>query len=306
VGSAAPSGETLAGILAEVRRVEVLGRRLAAGAIAGGYGSAFRGSGIEWDDVREYAEGDDPRAIDGSVTARMGRPFVRRHIEERERNLLFLLDVGESMEGGFGPWSAREVALRIVAGLALAAARHHDRAGLLAFGRSVAARVPLRRGSRHVLRILRDGLVLPPEPGPADVGAALDEAATSTRRHAIVFVLSDFLSAGWEEALARCARRHDVIAVRIRVPETDLPSAGLLRVRDPSSGRESWIDSSSPRVRAAFAAAAAAWRARTDAALRRAGADRIDVAVPRTRDHGAVAGPLARFFALRERRRARR
>jgi uncharacterized protein (DUF58 family) len=306
VEAAAPSGPALAAILAEVRRVEVLGRRLAAGAIAGGYGSAFRGSGIEWDDVREYAEGDDPRSIDGSVTARMGRPFVRRHIEERERNMLFLLDLGESMEGGWGPWSARQVAVRVAAGLALAAARHHDRAGLLAFGRGVEARVPLRRGSRHVLRILRDGLVLPPVAGPTDPAAALDEAATRVRRHAIVFVLSDFLRGGWEEAMARCARRHDVIAVRLRVPESDLPPAGLLRVRDPSTGRELWIDSSSPRVRAALGAAAAAWRARTEEALRRAGADRIDVAVPRTRDPGAVAGPLARFFALRERRRARR
>lgn len=300
-----PAGE-LAEILAEVRRIEVMGRRLAGGVMSGNYGSVFRGAGIEFDDVREYEEGDDPRSIDWGVTARTGRPFIRRYMDERERMVLFLLDLSGSMAGGFGPWSARQTAARVAACLALSAARNHDRTGLLTFGGEVGAFVPPRRGPRHVLRIVRDCLALPPLPGGSGLAPALEFAEGAVRRHAIVFVLSDFLTKGWEEAMARCARRHDVIAVRLLLPELDLPAAGLLRVRDPESGREAVIDAGSPRVRREWAAAADRWRASTALSIRRAGADRMDVPVPRTITPGAVAGPILRFFRMRELRGARR
>lgn len=300
------AGGELAEILAEVRRVEVLGRRLAAGAMVGGYGSVFRGAGIEFDDVREYEDGDEPRSIDWSVTARMGRPFVRKYRDERERSVIFLLDLSPSMEGGFGPWSARQVAVRVCACLALSATRHQDRTGLVAFGREVEAFVPARRGRDHVLRILRDGLALPPAAGGTDLAPALEFALRTHRRPAIVFVLSDFLCGGWEDALARCARRHDVVAVRLLVPELDLPRAGLLRVRDPETGREAVLDTGDAAVRAAHAAAVERWRASTAREIARAGADRMDVPIPRDRSHRAVAGPILRFFRMRELRGLRR
>jgi len=300
------SAGELAEILAEVRRVEVLGRRLAGGVMSGSYGSVFRGAGIEFDDVREYEEGDDPRSIDWGVTARTGRPHVRRYMDERERVVLFLLDLSGSMAGGFGPWSSRQAAARVAACLALSAARNHDRIGLVPFGEGVESFVPPRRGPGHVLRIVRDCLALPFRSGGTGIGPALEFAEAAVRRHAIVFVLSDFLGAGWEDALARCARRHDVVAVRLLLPELDLPAAGLLRVRDPESGRERVIDTGSPRVRAEAAAAVERWRASTALSIRRAGADRMDVPVPRTITPGAVAGPILRFFRMRELRGAKR
>jgi uncharacterized protein (DUF58 family) len=300
-----PGGE-LAEVLAEVRRVEVLGRRLAAGAMVGGYGSVFRGAGIEFDDVREYEVGDEPRSIDWGVTARIGRPFVRRYVDERERSVLFLLDLSASMAGGFGPWSARQTAARVLACLALSASRNHDRAGLVAFGRGVESFVPARRGRGHVLRILRDCLALPFLPGGTDLVPALEFVLRTARKPAIVFVLSDFLCDGWEDALGRCARRHDVVAVRLLVPELDLPRAGLLRTRDPETGREAVLDTSDGRARAAFAAAVEGWRTRTARELARVGVDRMDVHVPRERSSRAVAAPILRFFRMREQRGLRR
>ncbi len=296
----------LAGILAEVRRVEVMGRRLAGGVMSGNYGSVFRGAGIEFDDVREYEEGDDPRTIDWGVTARTGRPFIRRYMDERERMVLFLLDLSGSMAGGFGPWSARQTAARVAACLAISAARNHDRIGLVPFGEEVGEFVPPRRGPGHVLRIVRDCLALPFRPGGTGLGPALEFAEAAVRRHAIVFVLSDFLSGGWEEAMGRCARRHDVVAVRLLLPELDLPPAGLVRIRDPEGGGEAVIDAGSPRVRREYAEAVDRWRSGGARAIRRAGADRMDVPVPRVASPGAVAGPILRFFRMRELRGARR
>lgn len=123
----------LAELLEEVRRIEAQSTRLVAGIMAGGYSSVFRGSGIEFQQIREYAEGDDPRSVDWNVTARIGRPFVKEFVEERERTLLFVLDLSASMSGGFGHWSARQMAARICACLALAAIESDDRVGLVAF-----------------------------------------------------------------------------------------------------------------------------------------------------------------------------
>ena len=299
---APPPAEELAELLDEVRRIEVLGRRLAAGALAGGYASVFRGTGVEFDDVREYAEGDDVRTVDWNVTARVGRPHVKRFVQERELTVLFLLDLSPSMDAGWGPLSARRVAARVAACLALSAVRNHDRSGLIAFGDRIESFVPPGRGPAHALRIVRDMLALHAAKGRSDPAVALEFAARAVRRHAIVFLLSDLLADGWGDAMARCARRHDTVAVRLRTPEEDLPARGLLRVRDPEGGGETLIDAGSPAVRAAWAERIARWRARTADEVRRAGADLLEVPVPRERVRDAVTGPLLRFFRMRERR----
>lgn len=302
--AAPPPAEELAELLDEVRRIEVLGRRLAAGALAGGYASVFRGAGVEFDDVREYAAGDDVRTVDWNVTARVGRPHVKRFVQERELTVLFLLDLSPSMDGGWGPLSARRVAARVCACLGLSAVRNHDRTGLVAFGEGVESFVAPGRGSAHAVRIVRDCLALRSAGTRSDPAAALRFAARAVRRHAIVFLLSDFLADGWEDALARCARRHDTVAVRLRTPEEDLPARGLLRVRDPEGGRETLLDASSPALRAAWEARVRRWRERTAEGIRRAGADLLDVPVPRERVRDAVTGPLLEFFRMRERRGA--
>lgn len=304
--TAAEHGAELAALLEEVRRIDVQSRRLVADMVAGGYSSVFRGAGIEFDHVREYADGDDPRTVDWNVTARVGRPFVKTYVEERELTVIFVVDVSASMDGGFGAWSARQTAARVCACLALSAARSGDRSGLVAFGAGVTRHVPPQKGLGHALRIVRDCLALPAAEGTTRIGPALEFVSRVVRRHAVVFLVSDFLDDGWAHALALCARRHDVIAVRLLAPELAPRDAGLLRLADPETGRRTVVDWSSPRVRAAWTERVARWRARTEADLRRCGVDRMDVPVPRTPDRNAVARPLHEFFRMRELRGARR
>ncbi len=304
------SHSELAELFKEVRRIEVQSRRLVAGVIAGGYRSIFGGAGIEFDEVREYVEGDDPRTVDWNVTARVGRPFVKKFIDEREHTLLFLQDLSASMSGGAGAWSPRQTAARVVACLALAAVEHHDRVGLIAFGQAVESWVPARMGLGHALRIVRDCLALPATSGATDLAPALDLAARAVRRRAIVFVLSDFLTTGWQQPLARCARRHDVIAVRLLlpdlVPERVTHERGLVHVRDPESGAEALLDWSHSPTRAAYQQRIAEWRQRIEVELRRAGVDRVDVVVPRVARRDAIARPLLELFRVRELRGMKR
>ena len=296
----------LAELLAEVRRIEVQARRLAAGALAGGYRSVFRGSGIEPDTVREYDPGDDPRLVDWNVTARMGRPFVKTMTDERDLAVLFALDVSPSMDGGWGAYSARDSAARVVACLAMNAVRAGDRVGLVAFSRDVDAFVPPKRGPGHAMRIVRDALVLRGEAGGGGLAAALDRVRRVVRRHAVVFVVSDFHDEGWTSSMALAARRHDVIAVRLVVPETDLPRAGMLRVVDPESSVVRLVDTGHAPTRKAWHERRAAWDRRTVEALARAGVDRMDLSTPRMRQRDHVAQSLLDFFRMRELRGLKR
>lgn len=305
------TGAELASLLTEVRRIEVQSSKLVTEIMAGGYSSVFRGSGIEFREVREYVDGDDPRAVDWNVTARVGRPFVKEYVEERERTLLFLLDLSASTGGGFGIWSARQMAARVCACLALSAVKNDDKVGLVAFGARVERFVPPRKGLRHVLRVVRDGLALPETAGRSALTPALEFAARALRRRAIVFCVSDFLADDWRHAATLCARRHDLIAVRLSPPEltppfTALAAAGPMRVRDPETGAATLVDWSSPVVREAYAARVLEWRARTVADLRRAQIDLMDVPVPRIYDRDAVARPILQFFRMRELRGEKR
>lgn len=331
-GADAAPEDDLPALLAEVRRIEVQSRRLAAEVLSGGWASVFRGGGLEVAEVREYVEGDDPRTVDWGVTARMGRPFVKRYVEERERTVVFALDLSPRLAGGWGPWSARGTAARAVACLAFSAVRAGDAVGLCAFDQGVARWVEPATGAGHALRLVRDTLVLPAAAGATAPEAALTFLARTLRRRSVVFLVSDLLPGGapaagpgapdagppepcsaWTGPLARLARRHDVVAVRLRLPEEDLPPLGLLRVREPSSGRVRTLDTSSPALRAALRERAAAWHRRIDAALARAGADLLDLPVPgaavgragpRALEQ-ALAAPLHRFVRMREERGAR-
>jgi uncharacterized protein (DUF58 family) len=304
--TAAPQQDELAAVLDEVRRIEVQSNRLVRSVMAGGYSSVFRGAGIEFDEVREFVEGDDPRLIDWQVSARAGRPFVKKYVDERELVVVFALDLSPSMLGGFGVWSARQMAVRLCACIALAAVRNHDKVGLVTFGAQVEGFVPPQKGRGHALRIVRDGLLQPAATGRTQFGPALEFAARVLRRRAVVFVLSDFLGPPIGRPLLRCARRHDVVAVRILSPELFPPDRGLLRVRDPESGAATVIDWSSARVRAAWLQRVANWRRRVDDELARADVDVMDVPVPLLADKDAVARPILRFFRMREQRGAKK
>ncbi|MCC6671862.1 MAG: DUF58 domain-containing protein [Planctomycetes bacterium] len=277
--------------------------------MAGGYLSVFRGTGMEFDEVREFAEGDDPRSVDWNVTARTGRPHVKIFVEERELTVLFLLDLSASLrfgtvrrDGGARVRTVRQAAAEFCACLALAAARNHDKAGLVAFSDRIERYVPPKKGSGHVLRIVREALGLEAAGQGTDLAGALRFAARVQRRRAVVFLVSDFLTPLPALELRRLARRHDLVAVRVQDPATrTLPRAGLLRVRDLETGAYAWVDTDSARVRAAHAAEWAARDAAHQETLARAGVDAIEVRTDR-----GVAEPILRFFQMRELRGARR
>ena len=299
--------DELAELLAEVRRIEVLANRLVSGAMAGGYSSVFRGAGIEFDEVREYEPGDDPRAVDWNVSARVGRPFVKKYVDERELGVMFLLDLSTSTTGGFGTWSMRQAAARICGCLAMSAVRNDDKVGLIAFSEGVDQYVPAKKGAGHALRIVRDCLALRGSRPGTDLRPALELASQVLRRRSILFLVSDFLGGdGWQKALRLCARRHDLVAVWLLPPELDPPREGLMRVRDPETGVQRLVDWGHAAERTAFVGRVARWRAEVAESLRRAKVDRMDVEIPREPGRDAVARPILEFFRMRELRGEKR
>ena len=230
-----------------------MSHRLVTSMMAGGYTAAFRGSGLEFDGVREYEEGDDPRLVDWNVTARVGRPFVKTYVDERELTVMFLLDLSASMDGGFSVWSARQTAARICACLALSAIRTGDKVGLIGFSDAVDKYVPPGKGVGHVLRIVRDCLALPGKSRATDLRPALEFASRVIPRHAVLFLVSDFLADGWQQALTLCARRHDVVVLQVLDPaERTFPFDRMTKfegleeypdlLADPKSLREAYLE----------------------------------------------------------------
>jgi uncharacterized protein (DUF58 family) len=300
-------------LLAQVRRIQVRTNRLVTDVMAGGYLSVFRGAGIEFDEVREFAEGDDIRSVDWNVTARTGRPHVKKFMEERELTVLFLLDLSHSTRFGTVAGrtarspvrTVRDVVAEFCACMALAAARNNDKAGLVAFSDRVETYVPAKKGASHVLRLIREALALEPTGRGTDLAVPCDYAAKVQRKRAVVFVVSDFLvglNGAWPRALRLLARRHDVIAVRVADPATlALPPAGLVHLRDLETGVARWVDAGSRRVRAAHVAAMTAWESSWTDAMKRAGVDTMVL-----RSDRSIADPIVRFFRMRELRGGRR
>jgi uncharacterized protein (DUF58 family) len=289
-------------MLAQVRRIQVRTDRMVTDVMAGGYTSVFRGSGIEFDEVREFTEGDDLRAIDWNVTARQGRPFVKKFMEERELSVLFLLDVSGSMHFGTTGRSVRETAALFAGCIAFAAARNNDKAGLVAFSDRIERYVPCKKGKNHVLRLIREAYAAEHEGTATDFAVALDYAGRVQRKHAVVFVISDFLAPCPDKALRLLSRRHDVIAVRLRDERSEvLPKAGLLRLRDLETGAARWIDTGSRRVQQALVEKVAAERAAFAEQCLRAKVDLLDLPA-----RGSVGDAIVRFFRMRELRGGRR
>jgi len=300
-------GDTgLSELLAEVRRIEVQSQRLVTDVLAGGYRTTFRGHGVEFAEVREYVEGDDLRAVDWNVTARVGRPFVKRFVEEREHTLAFVLDLSASMDAGLGAWSLRQAAARFCACLGLLAIANDDRAGLVAGSDGVERFVPPRKGAGHVLRIVRDCLWLRGRAPGTDLGALVAHASRALRRRCVLFVLSDFQGGGWEREFTLGNRRHDLVAVRLLPREVVAPPPALLRCRDPETGRSTLVDLLDPRGRRDWLQRCRNWRAQVDAGFTRAGIDCIDVEVPALPDIQAIGRPLRAFFHRRQLREVKR
>jgi len=289
-------------IVRQVRRLQLRARRAVEDLLGGEYHSVFKGMGIAFEEVREYQPGDDIRTIDWNVTARMGHPFIKRFVEERELTVMLLVDCSGSQQFGTRLQQKREVAAELAAVLAFSAITNNDKVGLVAFTDRVERFIPPRKGSRHVLRLIRDVLFFQPTGRRTNVREALDYTNRVLRRRAILFLLSDFLDMGYEKAFRRTGRRHDLIAVGIADPrEEELPAVGLLEVEDAETGRHLLLDTLSRQVRQAFAAAARQRRQTLQQLARSARVDLIEVATD-----GGHLDALIRFFRMRERRLRRR
>lgn len=292
-----PSRIVGADVLRQVKAIELRTRRLVTTLFSGDYRSVFRGQGIEFAEVRQYQEGDDYRAVDWNVSARMGSPYVKTFEEERELTLLLIVDRSRSMEFG-APVGKVERSVEVAAVLALAAARQNDRAGALMFSGDVEYVVPPAKGRRHALRIIRDLLAFEPSERGTNLAAALHYAARLLRHRSIVVVLSDFRAADWEVPLRRLALRHDVVAITVDDPrEFSLPTVGWIELGDAETDARTLVDTSHEKSRVSVAMAAEQLRLTRARTLTQAQVDHIALRTDRP-----YAETLHRAFAERARR----
>jgi uncharacterized protein (DUF58 family) len=262
----------------KVRRLELRARKMTGGLISGAYHSAFKGRGIEFLDVREYVPGDDTRTIDWNVTARAGHPFVKRYSEEREETVMLLVDGSLSMRHANAA-AKNDTAAEIFAILASAAVRNHDRTGLILFSKAIDVYVPPACDGPHLLRMIREVLAYQPREGGTDIARALEFLGRIRHRRTLAFLISDFLSRGFDKPLRAQAKHHDLIAVPIFDPrESQLPDCGLIDFEDAETGEIRTLDTSDRQTRGAYEREA--WR-RSEALaslFRSAGVDSFRIA----------------------------
>ncbi len=271
------SGKLSPEILAEVKRLHFQARRLANEGTVGQYRSAFKGRGIEFEEVREYVPGDEIRTIDWKVTARSGKPYVKSYREERELSVLICIDVSGSTHSGTGAELRGEIIGKLGAVLTLVAIQNNDKVGLVTFSDRVEKYFPPRKVRSAAWRILHEVLApnsnkTTPATSGTDLRTALEFVNRVLKRRSIIFVISDFIDSGYEKALATLVKRHDVTAVSITDPlDTALPETGLLEITEPESQVVSLIDCSSSSVRTHYANAAGARLINRDLTFRKLG-----------------------------------
>ncbi len=292
-------------LMARVSQIQLRTHRMVNDVLSGAYRSTFRGSGIEFEEVRPYQPGDDVRTIDWNRTAKAGEPFVKTYVEERELTLVFLVDTSLSMDFGSRLWTKREIGAAFCALLSFVAQRSQDRVGLCLFGGQPGLHLPARKGAGAVSRVVREVIAAPPTPGGTDFRSVLELQARTLRRRALLFVGSDFV--GFDRAaadvLARLARRHDAVAVRVVDPfERELPPAGWISMRDVESGTLEELDTRSGRVRDAWKRSFEARTASLREHLTRAQVDSIEVTTGSDLASG-LSEPLIRYFGMRRRRK---
>ncbi len=286
-------------ILKKIRQIEIRTRRLVTERTAGQYHSVFKGQGMNFEEVREYQPGDDVRAIDWNVTARMNHPFVKKFVEERELTVMLVVDASGSGRFGSGEQSKRELAAEVASVLAFSAIRNNDKVGLILFTDAVEKFIPPKKGRHHVLRVIREILFFEPLRRGTDLGLALDFLNRVTTHRAVTVVLSDFLAPTPVALLRQTVRRHDLVAVRITDRfERELPALGRLVLEDAETGEVVEVNTRDSDKRAAFAAHRSTAEADLERTLRSAGVDSIQLHTGEP-----YAAGLNRFFETREKRR---
>jgi len=292
--------QTPAEILKKIRVLEIKTRGLVETAFAGDYHSVFKGRGMNFEDVREYQPGDEIRAIDWNVTARLGTPFVKKFTEERELTVMLIVDVSASGNFGSTSQSKRELAAEVACLIAFSAIRNNDKVGLLLFTDRVELFIPPKKGRSHTLRLIREILFFEPEGRGTNPALALDSLNKIVTRRAVVFFISDFQAPDFSKALAVSGRRHDFIAIRVQDErEKVLPNIGIITLEDAETGEQIEIDTANRTTRTRFVDLANEQEAGLLRTLRR---NNIDAIALRTGEDYLPA--LRSFFKQRERRLA--
>lgn len=286
-------------LLKKIRRIEIRTKRSVNDLFAGQYHSAFKGRGMEFQEVREYQPGDEIRTIDWNVTARQGRPFVKLFREERELTVFLLVDVSRSHLFGTSGQAKRDLTAEIGAVLAFSAIQNNDKVGLISFSDRVEQYVPPKKGLRHVLRVVRE-LLMPPESGHGtDISVALAHLRAVTHRRAVVFLISDFQADRFELPMRVAGRRHDLVPLMISDPrEREMPDVGFVELLDLEARRRVVVDTGSRRWRDEYRRQSEAQRARARRMFRRLNLDAIEITTGQP-----YAGALAQFFHMRGRKR---
>lgn len=284
-------------IIKKVRRLEIRTRKLVTDSVTGAYHSSFKGRGMDFEEVREYAIGDDVRTIDWNVSAKMDKPFVKVYREERELTLMLLIDLSASGIFGSIDQSKRERAAEIASVLAFSATRNNDKVGLLLYTDVVEHYIPPKKGRRHILRVIRDILFVEPEQRGTDHKSALDYLNRVQRRKTVVFLISDFLEADSSlfKTLALTNQRHDLIAIALSDPrESELPPVGLITLEDAETGEMVEIDTGSKALRERYKQLAAKRRNAFQSGMRKKGIDWIEAST-----EGPYLPALRQLFARR-------
>lgn len=316
-------------VIKRVREIQISTGRQVADVLAGQYESVFKGGGIEFEEVRPYIPGDEIRSIDWNVTARMGEPYVKRFVEERQLTLMLMADISTSQWFGSVSRSKREAVAELCALLAFSATYHDDKIGLTLFHGDIEQYIPPRKGQKHSLRVVREVLAhgqIETEKQPESIrrtnwlsffrrrkrrfkshqqkthiGGAVEFLLNVSNRKTVCFIVSDFLDQNYLKVLQTANRKHDVIAVMVTDPrEIELPNAGLIQLTDAETGQSKTIDSSSHKVRQQFREQALARIQRVEREMRSSKIDFMHIDCSES-----IVEPLVRFFRLREQRQRR-
>jgi uncharacterized protein (DUF58 family) len=285
-------------LIKKIRQIQIFTSRTVDASFAGQYESVFKGRGMQFDEVREYTPGDDIRTIDWNVTARTGRPYIKRFVEEREMTIIFVVDLSASGQFGTVDKMKNELAAEFCAVLAFAAAKNNDKVGLVIFTDQVELYIPAKKGMRHVLRLIRELLYFKMPRRKTNITLALDYTAKVTRKKATIFLVSDFLEANFKKSLSLLNKRHDVIAVPVRDRvEISMPAVGLIELSDAETGELILVDTASRRFRNQYDSTSQSRFNELKSMLRSINVDCISISTDKP-----YIQDLIQFFHMRHRR----
>lgn len=284
-------------IISKVRQIDIKTKGLVEGMMTGAYLSAFKGTGIEFSEVREYQIGDDPRSIDWNVTARMNRPFVKEFIEERDLTLMIIFDISRSSEFGSMRSIKKDIGIELCASLAMSAMRNNDKFGLLLTSDNVEKYIPPMKGKRHALRIIREAIFHEPLHNNTDLSVPLAFLSKVLKKRSVIFVISDF-----QDDLARLIKplnilnnMHDLIAVKLwDIREHEMPDIGLIEIEDEETGEQMLVDTADPGFRKKYREAVESRNMELIGIMRRLEIDLIEISTSQD-----WAKPVMKFLGRR-------